>query len=77
MRRLVTTAVTLIWGLAAVAMISCQQSPTVPSEIGTVDELVQALRREGLTVSQSGEISANRMGFFTVRRNKSWLVQSV
>lgn len=66
MPRPVTTAPRLIWVLAGAAMISCQQSPTVPSEIGTVDQLVQALRREGLTVAQSGEISANSMGFFTV-----------
>jgi hypothetical protein len=66
MPRLVTTALRLIWVLAGVAMVSCAQSPTVPSDIGTVDQLVQALRREGLTVSQGGEISAKTMGFFTV-----------
>src|SRR5688572_343102 len=66
MRRVVTATVSLLWGLAGLAAISCQQSPTVPGEIGTVDQLVQALRQDGLTVSRGGEISANTMGFFTV-----------
>ena len=65
MPRLVT-ALRLSWVLGGVTMLACQPSPTVPSEIGTVDQLVQALRREGLTVSRSGEISADTMGFFTV-----------
>jgi hypothetical protein len=66
MRQFATTAVTLILGLVSVATISCAQSPTVPSEIGTVDELAQSLRREGLTVSTNGEISPSKNGFFTV-----------
>ena len=66
MRRLVNSALRLILVLAGGSLMSCQQSPNVPSEIGTVEDLVQALRPEGLTVSESGEIPANRMGFFTV-----------
>jgi len=66
MRWLVTTTATLILGLTGVATTSCEQRLTVPSEIATVEQLVQSLRREGLTVSQRGEISANTMGFFTV-----------
>lgn len=66
MRRPVTTSAALILGLAAVATTSCEQRLTVPSEIGTVEQLVQSLRLEGLTVSQKGEISANTMGVFTV-----------
>jgi hypothetical protein len=66
MRRFVTIAMMLILGFAGVVTISCEQSPTVPSEIGTVDQLVRSLRGEGLTVSTNGEISPSNNGFFTV-----------
>ncbi len=66
MRQITTIAVTLIWACAGLATISCDQTSTVPSEIGTVDQLVQSLRRQGFEVSLRGEISSNNMGFFTV-----------
>ena len=66
MRRCFTIAMMLILGFAGVVTISCEQSPTVPSEIGTVDQLVQSLRGEGLTVSTNGEISPSNNGFFTM-----------
>jgi hypothetical protein len=70
MPRLITAAVTLIWGFAGIAMISCEQSPTVPSHVGTVDQLVQSLRGQGLAVSLGGEISPNDNGFFSVPARK-------
>lgn len=64
MRRLVPTALTLVWGVAGVTMISCAQGLTVPSHVGSVEQLVQSLRSQGLTVSLGGDISP---GYFTVQ----------
>jgi hypothetical protein len=70
MRRHVITAVAMIGGLASVATISCEQTPTGPSEIGTVEQLVQSLQGQGLEVSLGGEISPSDNGFFTVPARK-------
>ena len=53
-------------GTLAVFATSCAPSVTVPSEVGTVDELVSALRAQGLSVSLGDEASPERNGYFSV-----------
>lgn len=45
---------------------ACSQSLTVPSHVGTVDQLVNALRAKQLNVSVGGETSPQRNGYFSV-----------
>jgi hypothetical protein len=43
--------------MAIVVTTACVQSPLVPSQLGTVEQLVDALRREGLIVSVGDKLS--------------------
>jgi hypothetical protein len=45
-------------------LVSCAQSPTDPSGIGTVDQFVNSLLARDFTVSLNGEMNNN--GYFTV-----------
>jgi hypothetical protein len=66
MRSINERTMRLFWGALAVTCIACQQSPTVPSKVGTTEALIQALQREGLATSLGGKISPGTIGFFTV-----------
>jgi hypothetical protein len=47
-------------------MIGACASPSVPSHIGNLDQLVRTLRAKGLSVSMRDEISPSQNRFFTV-----------
>ncbi len=55
------------WPLAAsfLLLASCS-GPVRPTESATLDQFVQALRHQGLTVSRAGEISREVNSFFSV-----------
>jgi hypothetical protein len=46
-----------VCSMAIVATTACAQSTLIPSQLGTVEQLVDALRREGLIVSVGDKIS--------------------
>ena len=50
----------------SMSILSCSQPVTVPSEIGTVDQLVNALRAQGRAVSVGSENSPARNDYFNV-----------
>ena len=45
---------------------ACDESPAGPSAVGSVEQLVQAVRREGLNATLGGGTNANVLPFFTV-----------
>lgn len=51
--------------VVSLLLIACS-SPTGPSSSTTLDQFVQALRNQGLTVSLAGQISPSANGFFSV-----------
>jgi hypothetical protein len=53
-------------GTLAVFATACASSVTVPSDVGTVDQLVSSLRAQGLSVSLGDEASPQRNGYFSV-----------
>jgi hypothetical protein len=53
-------------GLLSVCISACSQNLTVPSQVGSVDQLVNALRAQGRAVSVGGENSPQRNGYFSV-----------
>lgn len=52
--------------IAALLAAGCSESLVVPSEVGTIEQLVNALRARGLDVSMRGETSPQRNGYFSV-----------
>jgi hypothetical protein len=54
--------------VVALSMLAtaCSRPLTVPSEVGTVSQLVNALRAHGLKVSVGGETSPQKNGYFSV-----------
>jgi hypothetical protein len=65
MRRRMATVGILSWSI--LVAVSCQQrSPLEPSRSGTLDQLLQALRQQGLTVRVVGEIPPEVNHFFSV-----------
>ena len=52
--------------IGALLAAGCSESLIVPSEVGTIEQLVNALRAKGLEVSVRGETSPQRNGYFSV-----------
>ncbi len=65
MPRRILTVAALSW-LISLA-ISCEQrNPAAPTQVRTLDQLLQALRQQGLTVRLDGEIPPEVNRFFSV-----------
>lgn len=76
MRRRILTIAALSW--SALALVSCQdQDPVGPTLVGTVDQLIQALRQQGLRVTLAEAPDAGRSLLAVpaqrVLVNESWI----
>ena len=57
---------TIVLGLLSILSTACSNRLTVPSEVGTVDQLVNALRAQGLNATVGGQTSPQTNGYFSV-----------
>jgi hypothetical protein len=58
--------VAVSWVLPSLLLAVSCNSPVAPTSSAALDQFVQALRQQGLSVSLGGQISPNANGFFSV-----------
>ena len=56
--------------VAALAIAACAGSPVQPSELRSVDAVVEALQQQGATVTRAGEQPRSAFGYFSVNAQR-------